>query len=605
MIDTPPLAPARKIDAWRPWTVAGTVLLLALGLVWHVRALLDWSTRSPFDFDAKRYYIPYAKRLLDGDWSFLVSVEGLHVPPFSFVFPALFGADLAIQKQVGIVLSSLVVLMLFRIGLVVHSRYAGLAAALLYALSPVPLPFMSTGSVEPLFVFLLMAWAWGMAEGVAGQRRWGFVLAGVAVGLASLTRATLLYYLPLVMLMALVMRRQQPAARSAWNGLLLTHAIGIGMIAPFLLRNLLSFGLPAISTGAGVAFYNGHHALTWGFDPGYFGVAFDFGILGREGASHLDLDTDRTLLGAGQRVLASYDFVFVAKLYAIKLLSFLFVGNLEWVAPVAELRSWRVVLICLSAITLSRLRREPALLVIAGSVLFQVAAHIPVLYSHRYSVVALDAPLALLAGIGAVTVLQHWSSRAQVFAAAIILVAVALGVVVANTAQVLQVNIDGTAHVTVMDRDRANLRLSAGPGAMVIGPGRVRSTSGIAEIDFDLTNEPIEANRTYVLALDGSLDVPMNRPGSCAVVYLYRTGDDAFTRDRGILTRWNTDGRSRRIYNGVSEHIHIREPGWLRLQFHCGAGATIDIGRMSLKQPFFSFDVFRRYFIERGVLKPG
>lgn len=580
-------------------------MLLALGLVWHVRAMLDWSMRSPFDFDAKKYYIPYAKRLLEGDWSFLAGQEGLHIPPFSFVFPALFGADLAVQKQVGIGLSALVVLMLFRIGLLLHSRYAGLAAAMLYALSPVPLPFMSTGSVEPLFVFLLMAWAWGMAEGVSADRRWGFVLAGIAVGLASLTRATLVYYLPLVLVMALVMRWRQPGARSAWNGLVLTHGIGIALIAPFLLRNLFSFGLPAISTGAGVAFYNGHHALTWGFDPGYFGVAFDFGILGREGATHLDLDTDRTLLGAGQRVLASYDFPFVAKLYAIKLLSFLFVGNNEWVAPVAELRSWRVALVCLSAITFFRLRKQPVLMVIAGSVLFQVAAHIPVLYSHRYSVVALDAPLALLAAIGAVTVLQTWSLRGQVIVTASVLVAVAFGVVVANTAQVLQVNIDGTAHVTVVDRDRANLRLSAGPGATVIGPGRVRSTAGVAEIDFDLTNEPIESGRTYVLALDASLDVPMNRPASCAVVYLYRTGDDAFTRNRGTLTRWNTDGRSRRIYNGVSEHIHIREPGWLRLQFHCGAGATVDIGRMALVQPFFSFDVFRRYFIERGVLKPG
>jgi 4-amino-4-deoxy-L-arabinose transferase-like glycosyltransferase len=605
MIDTKSLRSAKTTETGRLAEVAGTILLLALAIAWHVRGLLDWATRSPFDFDAKKYYIPYARRLLDEGWSFFTSVDALHVPPFSFVFPALFGADLALQKQVGIVLSSLAVLMLFRIGCLLHSRCAGLAAALLFAFSPVPLPFMSTGSVEPLFVFLLMSWTWGMAEGVAAERRWGFIVAGVAVGLASLTRATLLYYLPMVILLSLVLRRLQPGVRAAWNGILLTHSIGIAMIAPFLIRNLLSFGLPAISTGAGVALYNGNHSLTWGFDPGYFGVTFDFGILGREGASHLDPDTDRTLLGAGRRILDSYDLAFLAKMYAIKLLSFLFVGNLEWLAPVSELRSWRVVLLCFSAVTLPRLWKQPVLLVIAGSVLFQVAAHIPVLYSHRYSVAVLDAPLALLAGIGALTVLRHWSWRAQLSGTCVVLAAVAFGIVVANTSQVLQINIDGTPHVTVMDRSRENLQMSAGSGALPIGPGRVRTTAGVAEIDFDLTIAPIEAGRTYVLALDGALDSPMNRPSSCMVVYLYRTGSDAFSRERGIATSWNTDGRSRRIYNGVSEHIRIQEPGWLRLQFHCGEGATIDISRIALVQPFFSFDVFRKYFIERGVLKPG
>lgn len=582
---------------------AGALVLVAAAVAWHVLQLLDWSVRSPFDFDAKTFYIPYARRLLDEGWSFLFSPAAIQVPPVSFMFPAIFGADLAVQKQVGILLSALVVVLLFRTGWLLHSRRAGVFAALLFACSPIPLPYMSTGSVEPTFVFLLTTWAWGMAEGASG-RRWGFWVAGIAVGLASLTRATLLYYLPLVIAGSLLAARLQPTSRTAWRGMLLTHTLGFAMVAPLLLRNIVAFGLPAISTGAGVALYNGHHVLTWGFDPGYFALTFDFGILGRQGAGHLDLDTDRVLVGAAKRVVASFDLLFLAKLYAIKLASFVFVSNVEWIAPVAELRTWRVVLFCLSLASLPGLLARPALLVMAGGAAVQVAAHLPVLYAHRYSVVALDVPLALLAGIGLMTAWQDWSARAKVTGLALMASATLGGVVVADTARLLQPNVENTPHVTVFERGRGALQMTAGAGAALIGDGRIRTNAGIAELDIDLRGEPIEAGRNYVLAIDGSLDVPANRPASCVVIYLYSVAGEPFVRERALATSWNTNGRPQRMLNGVNEQIKMHAPGLLRLQFHCGAGATIDISRIAVVQPFFSFDVLRNHFSGRGVLKP-
>jgi hypothetical protein len=401
-----------------------------------------------------------------------------------------------------------------------------------------------------------------------------------------------------------VAARLQPGARTAWRGIVVTHAIGLAMIAPFLLHNLIRFGLPAVSTGAGVALYLGHHPLTWGFDPFYFGMTYDFGILLSDGgARHLELANDRVLLGAAKRVIASYDLVFLAKLYVVKLLSFLFVSNVEWIGPVAQLRAWRVPLICLSLVAIPGLRARPALLVVAGASAFQIAAHVPVLYAHRYSVVALDVPLALLAGVGAATAWREWSWRARASGVALTLTAMSVGLVIADNAQFLQPNIETATNVTALERDRHQLQLTAGTGAKLVGPGRVLTTEGIAEIDINLSQEPIESNRMYVLSLDASLDVPMNRPASCPVWVKYRTGDESFRYERAFFTHWNTDGRQRRILNGVWERIRIDRPGWLRLQFQCGAGATIDINRLALVHPFFSEDVLHNYFTDRGVLK--
>src|SRR5205809_843054 len=94
--------------------ISGNLSSRTYRLIFGVIALCNllilqyWLRRSPFNYDAEHAYIPLARRLLTEGPSLLRSPEGIQVPIFSFVWPALFGADLAAQKIVSIALSLVV-----------------------------------------------------------------------------------------------------------------------------------------------------------------------------------------------------------------------------------------------------------------------------------------------------------------------------------------------------------------------------------------------------------------------------------------------------------------------------------------------------------------
>ena len=117
--------------------------------------------------------------------------------PFSYVYPALFGADAMRIKIANIVLFVLLILIVFRIGSLLHSRRAGLAAAVLLAASPTIKIFIPTALTEPPFIFLVGVWIWALCEGHRSGRTQWWIASGLALGLAILTRPTYLYFAPL------------------------------------------------------------------------------------------------------------------------------------------------------------------------------------------------------------------------------------------------------------------------------------------------------------------------------------------------------------------------------------------------------------------------
>ncbi|HEX4857959.1 MAG TPA: glycosyltransferase family 39 protein, partial [Usitatibacteraceae bacterium] len=424
MVPIPPSWRSRLAFA-AGWTV------IAAAAAWLVINLAGWSSTTPFDFDAKKYYIPYAQRFLAEGWAFFADPKSVHVPPFSFLFAALTGAELGLQKAIGIGLSLATLLMVARMAMVVHSPAAGVCAAALFALTPLLPPYLSSGSVEPLYVFLFTAWLALLVEGAQRNATGWFVAAGIALGLAALTRATLVYFIPVVIVAALVLRWRRLGMRTLAKGLLTAHILALALVAPVIVRNLLLHGLPAISTGAGIALYAGHHANTWGFDPGYFNVAFDFGILGKDGWWHLDVEMDRLLAVMAKKVVASYEWMFLLKLYAIKAASFLFVSNQEWIAPVATLRGWRITELGLAALGAAAVLHRPIALLILAVTAFQFVAHVPVLYALRYSVVALEIPLILFAAIGLARA-SAWPWQRQLAGAGMLAAAILGGTLLAR-----------------------------------------------------------------------------------------------------------------------------------------------------------------------------
>lgn len=575
-----------RIIAW-----PAIAVFLTVAAYFHGQYLVGESMRSSFDFDAKAYYIPYAKRLLNEGFSFLFTEDAIHIPPFSFIFPAIFGADLGIQKNVSIVLSTLNIFILFRSGQLLHSRLAGIAAAIFYTSSPSFKPFLSTGSVEPLFIFLMASWFWLLAEAWASQRRSFFLAAGVMLGLAALTRATVVYVLPIVIFASFWMRYRTVSSahgeRANWTNLAWGHVLALAMILPVLIKNMVMFDLPSISTGAGIALYLGNHPLTFGMDSGYFRTNFDNGIVAPSGLSHLSLVADRALAVVGKYMLLSQSPSFLLEMYAQKLFAFFFVGNREWIAPVATLRSWRIFFIVFSIPAIWALRARPIIWILCGLLVFQVAAHLPVVYSHRYSVGVLEMSLALFAGIG-VAIFFHEKRWFSLAGAAILVTTLSyIGAVYARDAHRLKANIYGVPHEVIYSTKNIGLPIANLVGALHRSDGEFESTGTSVKIDIDLTTVlNIRNHGNEMIAIEGSINADSQSQHCEAVNYYFRKqSETAFSESKIWQDIWPANGKSALYVLGSEAPLEIYEPGTLRLEFTCHEKMRINLSRIEVVRP--------------------
>jgi Dolichyl-phosphate-mannose-protein mannosyltransferase len=587
------------------------VIFLATVAYFHGVSLLEWSVKSPYDFDAKTYYIPYAKRLLNEGISFLFTEEAMHIPPFSYIFPALFGGDLVVQKNVSIALSTLNILLLFRTGWLLHSRAAGLLAVTFYALSPSFKPFLATGSVEPLFIFLMAAWFWLLAEGWASQRRWMFLLAGVLFGLAALTRATILYFLPVIILAAYWMQHRAAKTSSAsgvnvhmnWANVGWAHCLALAMVLPVLIKNMVMFGIPSISTGAGIALYLGNNPLTFGMDPSYFHTDFDNGAVPPPGLTHLAVVADRSLAAVGKYMLFSLPTSFVFEMYTMKLSSFFFVNNREWIAPLASLRGWRIFLIVFSIPALWTLRAKPIIWILVALLAYQVAAHLPVVYSHRYSVGVLEMALVLLAGVGLAVFLRdrRWVSLFVLLMFTAVLIY--MGRVHARDPYAVKLNAYGVPHETLYSSTQNGLPIAGIAGAERVGANEFVSTEAAAIIDLDFTTlKNINRYTLQQVAIEGSIVLDSQSRGCEPVTYFYRKQSQTdFSSTNSWLDIWPVDGKPHLDVLGHQAPLEIIEPGMLRVRFTCGAKTRITLSRVEVLRPTVALYYRERYLKSIGA----
>ena len=400
------MRPARDLPA------APAYLLLALALGLHFNRLAPLLPLHLHEFDAVHLYLPAARELLAQGPAFFLQERSIHSPPLAYAWPMLVGASVERFELANAVLSGIVLLLVFRCAQLMHSRIAGVAAALLFATNPLMPPFFAAPVTEAPFIFWCAAWLWGMCEWIRDRRAWALALAAVGICCAALTRAPMFYGMVLLFVLttAIAWRvRARPGPRAV--AMPMAVAFGLALLPPlaFIAKNLVVFGFPFYATGAGNQLYLGNNPLTGGYDPTYLGLIFDVGAIARD-MSPLTLEAERLLRGAARVIFADKDAAFFASLHAKKLLAFVFVTNAE--PGALALRTWRIALMVLGGLGLAAIADRRLRWALAGMFLFLVAIHVPVHYTHRFSVSSMDLWLVVAAGVGLASLVEaSWPRR--------------------------------------------------------------------------------------------------------------------------------------------------------------------------------------------------
>jgi hypothetical protein len=560
------------VTALRPTGLSARIaapLAAALGL--HAWLLWPHARSDEVPFDALHLYFPLAESLLREGWSFFATERSLQAPPFSFVYPAMLGVSAPVVKSVNFALSFVTLIMLARTASIAHSAIAGVVAAFLFALSPLLRPWLAAPLTEPIFIFLCAAWIWALAEWLRGGARTFVVLGALALSLAILTRGTL-FYLPFAMLAlfgGLAWKGQDP--RGA-RGALVMHALALLPPVAFLLKNWMLFGFAFFATGAGNALYLGNNPLTGGYDPVYLGLVFDVGSIARD-QSHLTLEAERLLGAAARVVVATQDLGAQLALHARKLGAFLFVTNAEMVDHPLLLRSWRIALFVLAGMGAYALRRQVlgwALVLVLG---YQIAVHVPVLFTFRYSVGAIDQWLVLLAAVGIATFATDRRPRRIALATATLALALVGGVLVYRYGGMPEPNVFGAARLRVWEGAPQRHRLE-----------------GSTEIRIPIGDAPkFHPWNNHVLVLEAALK-RAGADGACGWTHIAFQRHDSDRFGVEVARHLRPDGNVRQLQVGATTPFRIDAEGVLRLRVECAGGGELDIRRTAVYAPMGGFD---------------
>jgi len=539
-------------------------------------ALAAWlvmpRARLPLGFDGLHVYLPMARSVLAEGWAFLQRPESLVTAPLAFLYPALLGASEAAVRWANVALFGATIVLAYVALSAVHSRAAGITAAFLVALSPTLRPFVADVLTEPPYFALIGAWIACVTMVARGRSMAWAAAGGVALGLATLTRPAVMYFAPL-MIVVLAFTRIAPAP--ARGRLVAMHAVALGLTVLWIARNAIAFGFPAVATGAGAALYFGVNPLVDGFEPAYFGMNYDSG-LAQDATSHLSIHADRRLRAIALTELADTPIAVVAEMIARKAAAFLFVSSAESSGePLAWLRSWRVGLVVLSLVAVMARPRSIVVATLAILVAYMVAVHLPVFYNHRYSVGAIDLPLALLAAVGVVEAAR--SARIAAVTLAAMAFAIGLGLVDAARAGPLSPRPDRIPHEVMWLAD-VGTSFAVGPGQ---DPIDIRVGKDPRTPPWDLSMLQVD------LAIGDT-----GKGGGCEAMTVRFKPEGMQTFPEGRSARvllpaqiGPPPARGRRLTIGSTLPLALDRGGIVRLEFECATPATAEIGTMAVIAP--------------------
>lgn len=576
------------------------ILLLAaifinLYQTWHHFSL------DVVDFDASHFYLPFAKQLLSEGLSFYSKEQSVRHAPMAYTYPALLGANVLAVKLANIFLSCLVVLMLYRTGRLIHSKEAGLAAAFLFALSPTITPYIPTVLTEPLYFFFVGMWIWSVSEIVVARRPYYVVVAGVAFGMAILTRGIFYYFLfPTLLVTLFMMLTKRDGQQKIGQHLFLAHAIALLFPLVFILKNWFLFDYPFFATGTGNALYFGSHPLVNGYELPYYGLGYDDGAVTRE-LDHLSIPGDNMLKGVALSILSDRSWTDLLGAYFQKTMAFIFVTKAILPDTIFNLRSFRIAATVLSVAGLFALTNRTMRWLFAGILLYQILAHMPLLYQHRYSVGALDLWLVLLSAVGLVYWLNLWQLSFLRFLviAGIILIGLIFGEWHRKNSSHFAPDIFAVPHEKIWLRTKKDLASTAVEGMTPLPNGRfIIKGEQLPAIYVPVHGVPqLNTTGNYVLTFEFSV-APDMKGDACrrGQVFYKRLVDTGFSDNQSIPFKVNADGLNHLYHFGATLPLALISDGDIRLSLYCSPGTVVDVTRVLISVPQVA-DTYREKYL--------
>ncbi|MCB9853797.1 MAG: glycosyltransferase family 39 protein [Phycisphaerales bacterium] len=297
--------------------------------------------------DERNYYIHCADRVAVEGLSYLTTEDSLRSPPLPWLWLLLFGRSIVLTRAANIVA---VIGASWLIASIVRDRWGrsqALMAFVLCALGYQVVLFSSTVLTEPLaFVFVCVAF-WSAHRAESRNRLRYVILTGISTALAAYARPSLqLWPFALVGVYALWrlmrnVRKGGATPETTWTPrrVALMTIVHCAILAPWIVKNVMCFGVPRIANGFGAVFYLGSEFRTDGDEPIFSGMNWPNNRIQGPGG-HMSLDGEQRLVAAAKANIREHPAAWIE--LAVRKAGRTLIGGPKWhFFPAATLRAKR------------------------------------------------------------------------------------------------------------------------------------------------------------------------------------------------------------------------------------------------------------------------
>jgi len=272
--------------------------------------------------------------------------------------------------------------------------------------------------------------------------------------------------------------------------------------------------------------------------------------------------------------------LFLAEMHLQKLAAFVFVTSANPGALVV--RAWRIALLVFAVLGIFAVRHNALRWALSGVFMALLALHVPVLYTHRYSVGALDLWLVIAAGIG----LAH-AARAPVFAlgaAAVAGIGIAVGAWAYEHLGRPMPDVFAVGRLTVW-RSAEGVRLSNG-----------------AQVELPVRDAPwFRWWNNHVLVLDVEMRPDAQGRNCRALLVSYAREGGSGMSDP--VTVKLVESRVAKRYQVGGAPLNLSTEGTLKLACSCPGGASVEISGLAVYASLGPID-YRQRLLSQPPLLP-
>lgn len=236
-------------------------IIIRVGYLWYYSTLPQWDQLTVDNY----YHHHWAQDIAGGD--IFGDTTYFRAPFYVYclgLLYAIFGDGLWVGRLFGVAVGAVSVLLTFLIGRRIFGRNAGLIAAALHAIYPIAIYFDGELLLDSLFTLLLEASLYSFLTWWDDRTLKKALVAGLFVGLATITRPTMLVLVPFGILAMLI-----GTGAGLSDRIKQTAAFAVGMIIcilPITVRNIaVADDAVLIASQGGINLYIGNNPSADGF----------------------------------------------------------------------------------------------------------------------------------------------------------------------------------------------------------------------------------------------------------------------------------------------------------------------------------------------------